>query len=187
MIYYHLIQKIKQKKKKRKISSVIVRRSKRLKGIKSEYELQQIKQLKTSKKSIKNELIKLESVKDYKQRKMDKYLELYNKNDYNDEDIPGLPPNATLNHTIKRVKSMAEKQLKTRIKRIENAQGNFAVIKMRHFAEVLFIEGHDELAKEAIDAFYRLLSLDKYKKHTKVLKTLYPMSSNNLLTTKFKK
>lgn len=74
-----------------------------------------------------------------------------------------LPPNATYKHTVHRVTSMSEKALDRRIRVIENAQGKYAVLKMRMFAEVLILEGYDELAKKAEAALGRLLELPKYK------------------------
>jgi hypothetical protein len=75
-----------------------------------------------------------------------------------------LPPNATYAHTVHRVLSMSEKALSTRIKVIERAQGQYAVLKMRMFAEVLLLEGYEELSALAEDALDRLLQLPKFRK-----------------------
>ena len=57
-----------------------------------------------------------------------------------------LPPNATYQHTVMRVLSMSEKRLETRVRVIERAQGNYAVIKMRMFAEVTWQHARDTAA-----------------------------------------
>ncbi len=41
---------------------------------------------------------------------------------------------------------MSEAALARRIKAIERAKGQFAVVKMKLFAQVLLLEGYDELA-----------------------------------------
>jgi hypothetical protein len=53
---------------------------------------------------------------------------------------------ASYSHTLKRVRSMSEAALARRIKAIERAKGQFAVVKMKLFAQVLLLEGYDELA-----------------------------------------
>jgi hypothetical protein len=84
-----------------------------------------------------------------------------------------LPPSATYEHTVMRVETMSEKKLQTRIKVIERAQGQYAILKMRMFAEVLVLEGHEVLAKEAEQALARLLALDKFKNAARELRLLY--------------
>jgi hypothetical protein len=84
-----------------------------------------------------------------------------------------LPPSATYEHTVMRVVTMTDKKLKTRIKVIERAQGQYAVLKMRMFAEVLVLEGQEVLAKEAEQALARLLTLDKFKDAARELRMLY--------------
>lgn len=73
-----------------------------------------------------------------------------------------LPPSATYAHTVHRVLSMSEKRLATRVRVIERAQGKYAVLKMRMFAEVLILEGYTELAQQAEEALDRLLQLPKF-------------------------
>ena len=67
-----------------------------------------------------------------------------------------LPPNASYAHTVDRVLSMSEKALEARIKKIERANGKYALLKQRMFAEVLIIEGYTELAKLAQESVMRL-------------------------------
>mmetsp|Transcript_38017 Transcript_38017/g.63815 ORF Transcript_38017/g.63815 Transcript_38017/m.63815 type:complete len:311 (+) Transcript_38017:124-1056(+) len=74
-----------------------------------------------------------------------------------------LPRNATYSHTYMRVRTMSPQALEKRIATIEKAQGTWAVVKMRMFAEILALEGHEELATEARSALERLLELPKYK------------------------
>eukprot|EP00945_MAST-04E_sp_MAST-4E-sp1_P008804 g8804.t1 len=74
-----------------------------------------------------------------------------------------LPPRATYEHTVDRVRSMSEKGLANRIRAIERANGTYAVLKQRMFAEVLIIEGYDKLAKEAEASYKRLKRLRKSK------------------------
>jgi len=74
-----------------------------------------------------------------------------------------LPPNASYEHTVHRVKTMSEKALLTRVKVIERAHGAYAVIKMQMFAEVLILEGYEDVAKEADGALQRLLDTPKFK------------------------
>ena len=85
-----------------------------------------------------------------------------------------LPPNATYRHTVHRVLSMSEKALSRRVRVIENARGKYAVLKMRMFAEVLILEGYDDIAAEASASLERLiLKLPKYKESAKSQKHLY--------------
>ena len=72
-----------------------------------------------------------------------------------------LPPRATYKHTVDRVRSMSEKSLGNRIRAIERANGAYAVLKQRMFAEVLIIEGYTLLAKEAEASYKRLKQLRK--------------------------
>lgn len=52
---------------------------------------------------------------------------------------------------------MDEPGLRRRIAAIERARGKHAVAKMRLFARVLFLEGHQEMAAEAAAALERLV------------------------------
>jgi hypothetical protein len=54
---------------------------------------------------------------------------------------------------------MSEKALGTRVKVIERAKGQHAVVKMRLFARVLFLEGYESLAEDAAAALERLVSV----------------------------
>ena len=72
-----------------------------------------------------------------------------------------LPPRASYAHTVDRVLSMSEKALEARIKKIEQAHGKYALLKQRMFAEVLIIEGFDELAKLAQASVLRLRATSK--------------------------
>ena len=74
-----------------------------------------------------------------------------------------LPQRASYQHTVDRVLSMSEKALANRIRAIERARGKFCVVKMRMFAEVLLLEGYDELARDAGDALQRLLAHTRVK------------------------
>jgi hypothetical protein len=73
-----------------------------------------------------------------------------------------LPKNATYVHTVMRVKTMTQPRLFGRVKAIERAAGAYAVIKMQQFAEVLIMEGLDDVAAEADLALQRLLELPKF-------------------------
>ena len=64
---------------------------------------------------------------------------------------------ASYAHTLMRVMSMSEVALANRIKAIERACGQHAVVKMKLFATVLTLEGYCELAEEAASAFDRLV------------------------------
>lgn len=64
---------------------------------------------------------------------------------------------ASYQHTLMRVRTMSEDALARRVRAIENAKGKHAVVKMRLFARVLFLEGMEELAGEAVDALERLI------------------------------
>eukprot|EP00941_MAST-03F_sp_MAST-3F-sp1_P000175 g175.t1 len=76
-----------------------------------------------------------------------------------------LPPTATYQHTVHRVLSMSDKALRTRVNRIERAQGQYAVLKMRMFAEVLLLEGFEDISLIAVAALERLLRLPKFQKN----------------------
>ena len=84
-----------------------------------------------------------------------------------------LPPTATYEHTVMRVETMSEKRLHTRVKVIERAAGQYAVLKMRMFAEVLVLEGMEDIAKEAEEALARLLQLPKFLAAARDLRRLY--------------
>ncbi|CAM9354803.1 unnamed protein product [Chrysoparadoxa australica] len=63
---------------------------------------------------------------------------------------------ASKEHTQHRVRTMSDKALATRIKMVERAQGRYASLKMKLFAEVLREEGKLELAVLAEHALDRL-------------------------------
>ena len=96
---------------------------------------------------------------EYEARRMAKYERLLAKHAM---DGLKLPPRATYAHTVHRVLSMSQKALLNRTRAIERAQGVYAVLKMRMFAEVLILEGYDEIALEAEAALQRLLELPRF-------------------------
>ena len=51
-----------------------------------------------------------------------------------------LPKTASYAHTLDRVLSMSTKALESRMNKIERANGKYAIVKMRMFAEVLLLE-----------------------------------------------
>ena len=65
--------------------------------------------------------------------------------------------------TYHRVRSMSEQALMNRVKSIERSAGQNSLQKMRVFAEVLIVEGLDEVAPLAEAALERLLALPKFK------------------------
>ena len=95
----------------------------------------------------------------YEANRMLKYEKLLAKHD---ADGVKLPPRATYAHTVHRVLSMSEKALQNRVRAIERAQGVYAILKMRMFAEVLILEGYDEVATAAEAALQRLLELPRF-------------------------
>lgn len=64
---------------------------------------------------------------------------------------------ASYQHTLMRVRTMSDPALANRIKAIERAKGKHAVVKMRLFARVLFLEGNEGLADDAAAALARLV------------------------------
>ena len=56
-----------------------------------------------------------------------------------------------------RVRTMSDSGLANRIKAIERAKGKHAVVKMRLFARVLFLEVNESLADDATAALRRLI------------------------------
>ena len=64
---------------------------------------------------------------------------------------------ASYQHTLMRVRTMSDPALANRIKAIERAKGKHAVVKMRLFARVLFLEGSEGLADDAAAALARLV------------------------------
>ena len=64
---------------------------------------------------------------------------------------------ASYQHTLMRVRTMDEAGLARRIKAIERAKGKHAVVKMRLFARVLFLEGYEALADDAAESLERLV------------------------------
>ena len=65
---------------------------------------------------------------------------------------------ASYQHTLMRVRTMGEDALSRRCKAIERAKGKHAVVKMRLFARVLFLEGYQYLADEATESLERLVA-----------------------------
>ena len=65
---------------------------------------------------------------------------------------------ASYAHTLMRVKTMTEPNLKKRIESIARARGQHCVVKMRLFARVLYLEGYEELAQEAGEVLQGLIS-----------------------------
>ena len=65
---------------------------------------------------------------------------------------------ASYQHTLMRVRTMSEDALARRRKAIERAKGKHAVVKMRLFARVLFLEGYSSLADEATESLERLVA-----------------------------
>ena len=61
--------------------------------------------------------------------------------------------------TCDSVRTMSEAGLAARIKAIERAKGQHAVVKMRLFARVLFLEQYEELAHDATEALQRLIAV----------------------------
>jgi hypothetical protein len=64
---------------------------------------------------------------------------------------------ASYQHTLMRVRTMRAPALANRVKAIERAKGKHAVVKMRLFARVLFLEGLEDLAEEAVASLDRLV------------------------------
>ena len=64
---------------------------------------------------------------------------------------------ASYQHTLMRARTMSHPALANRIKAIERAKGKHAVVKMRLFARVLFLEGNEGLADDAAAALARLI------------------------------
>ena len=65
---------------------------------------------------------------------------------------------ASYEHTLMRVQTMSEKALSNRVRAIERAKGQHAVVKMRLFARILCLEGYEELSWEATEALQRLIA-----------------------------
>ena len=65
---------------------------------------------------------------------------------------------ASYQHTLMRVRTMSEPALGNRIKAIERAKGKHAVVKMKLFARVLFLEGYEELSTLATESLERLVA-----------------------------
>tara|TARA_B110001452_G_scaffold213468_1_gene184229 strand:+ start:236 stop:871 length:636 start_codon:yes stop_codon:yes gene_type:complete len=64
---------------------------------------------------------------------------------------------ASYEHTLMRVMTMSDGGLANRIKAIERACGQHAVVKMKLFATILALEGYVELAEDAAAAHKRLV------------------------------
>ena len=152
-IYQRTFNTASKPKKKRKAVSGPRRRSKRLKGEKADIPKQVDVLLTTTK-------VKKVHHASFSEEQLEKYKRLMEKHAQNGIK---LPPNATYRHTVHRVLSMSEKALSRRVRVIENARGKYAVLKMRMFAEVLILEGYDDIASEASAALGRLMELPKYK------------------------
>eukprot|EP00938_MAST-03A_sp_MAST-3A-sp1_P001592 g1592.t1 len=160
-------KKKKKKTKKRKTTPKPIlprRRSKRLKGEKAE-----VVDTSTVVVSAKQPTRRVHHAS-YSEEQLDKYKRLMERHAKNGVK---LPPNATYRHTVHRVLSMSEKALSRRVRVIENARGKYAVLKMRMFAEVLILEGYDDIAAEASASLERLMKLPKYKETAKFQKPLY--------------
>ena len=71
-----------------------------------------------------------------------------------------LPKTASYAHTLDRVLSMSTKALKSRMNKIERANGKYAIVKMRMFAEVLLLEGYEDLAKECEASLLRIQKIN---------------------------
>mgnify|MGYP001263972862 CR=1 FL=1 len=67
-----------------------------------------------------------------------------------------LPKTASYAHTLDRVLSMSTKALESRMNKIERANGKYAIVKMRMFAEVLLLEGYEDLAKKCEASLLRI-------------------------------
>ena len=91
----------------------------------------------------------------WNEQRRERYMALHRLEE--EKGLDNLPATATYKHTVMRVLSMSDLALETRIKRIENAQGQHCVIKMKQFAQVLIIERKHELALLAKEALQRLL------------------------------
>ena len=65
---------------------------------------------------------------------------------------------ASYQHTLMRVRTMSEPALGNRVKAIERAKGKHAVVKMKLFARVLFLEGYEELSTLATESLERLVA-----------------------------
>ena len=88
--------------------------------------------------------------------KYEKLLKLHEKN-----GNAALPKTASYAHTLDRVLSMSMKALESRMRKIERANGKYAIVKMRMFAEVLLLEGYEDLAKKCEESLLRLQSQKK--------------------------
>ena len=88
--------------------------------------------------------------------KYEKLLKLHEKN-----GNAALPKTASYAHTLDRVLSMSMKALESRMRKIEKANGKYAIVKMRMFAEVLLLEGYEDLAKKCEESLLRLQSQKK--------------------------
>ena len=51
---------------------------------------------------------------------------------------------------------MSMRALESRMRKIEKANGKYAIVKMRMFAEVLLLEGYTELATKCEESLLRL-------------------------------
>ena len=83
--------------------------------------------------------------------KYEKLLKLHKKN-----GNAALPKTASYAHTLDRVLSMSMRALESRMRKIEKANGKYAIVKMRMFAEVLLLEGYTELATKCEESLLRL-------------------------------
>ena len=110
------------------------------------------------------------SVDGYKKKHLSKYLSEYEVDERHEKDARAyalrnagnqarvsVVGTASYQHTLMRVRTMSDSGLANRIKAIERAKGKHAVVKMRLFARVLFLEGNESLADDATAALRRLI------------------------------
>ena len=83
--------------------------------------------------------------------------EQYAKRNAGQQEKVSVVGTASYQHTLMRVRTMSEPALKNRVKAIERAKGKHAVVKMRLFARVLFLEGVEEVMEDAAAALERLV------------------------------
>ena len=73
--------------------------------------------------------------------------------------MPSLATSDASRYHRRSVRTMSESGLAARIKAIERAKGQHAVVKMRLFARVLFLEEYEWLAHDATEALQRLVAV----------------------------
>ena len=78
---------------------------------------------------------------------------------------------------------MSPAALARRINTIEKACGKYAVVKMRLFARVLCLEGHEDLSSDATAAFQRLVAKVPFPfRSRRACVSLCSLTSRRLLT-----